>query len=77
LPSSSNSTTTDYVLESDHLLQDHIEELMKNGMDPNSSSMQDLNVSKDIQSRIDGGDNQEQLMKSRPIYSAVSERRWS
>jgi hypothetical protein len=44
----------------------NIEELMKNGMDPNSSSMQDMvsNVSKDIQSRIDSGEvNQEQLMK--------------
>lgn len=44
----------------------NIEELMKNGMDPNSSSMQDMvsNVSKDIQTRIDSGEvNQEQLMK--------------
>jgi hypothetical protein len=43
----------------------NIEELMKNGMDPNSSSMQDMvsNVSKDIQSRIDSGEVNQQLMK--------------
>jgi hypothetical protein len=38
---------------------------MKNGMDPSSSTMQDMsNVSKDIQTRIDNGEvDQEQLMK--------------
>jgi predicted transcriptional regulator len=43
----------------------NIEELMKNGMDPSSSTMQDMsNVSKDIQTRIDNGEvDQEQLMK--------------
>lgn len=44
----------------------NIEELMKNGMDPSSSTMQDMvsNVSKDIQARIDNGEvDQEQLMK--------------
>jgi hypothetical protein len=66
---------------SDHLLQDHnIEELMKNGMDPNSSSMQDMvsNVSKDIQSRIGGEVNQEQLMKeSTDLLGSLGEERWS
>jgi hypothetical protein len=43
-----------------------INDLMKNGMDPNSSTMQSMiaNVSRDIQGKIDSGDvNQEQLMK--------------
>lgn len=44
----------------------NVEELMKNGMDPSGSTMQDMvsNVSKDIQHRIDSGEvDQEQLMK--------------
>jgi gas vesicle protein len=44
----------------------NIAELMKSGMDPSSTTMQDMvsNVSKDIQARIDKGEvDQEQLMK--------------
>lgn len=43
-----------------------IDGLMKNGMDPSSSTMQDMvaNVSKDIQTRIDKGEvDQDQLMQ--------------
>jgi hypothetical protein len=43
-----------------------IESIMRNGMDPNSASMQDMlsNVSRDIQGRIDSGDvDQDALME--------------
>jgi hypothetical protein len=54
----------------------NIEELMKNGMDPSSSTMQDMvsNVSKDIQARIDNGEvDQEQLMTTDLLSSLGGE----
>jgi hypothetical protein len=54
----------------------NIEELMKNGMDPSSSTMQDMvsNVSKDIQTRIDNGEvDQEQLMTTDLLSSLGGE----